>query len=41
MNKKNNKKDINWDNKIDKLKLKYNRNQDGYKKHKKRDYKSW
>ncbi len=30
-----------WDDKIDKLKLKYNRNQDGYKKHKKRDYKSW
>jgi hypothetical protein len=30
-----------WENKADKLKLKYNRNQDGYKKHKKRDYKSW
>ncbi len=30
-----------WEDKVDKLKLKYNRNQDGYKKHKKRDYKSW
>mgnify|MGYP003624606013 CR=1 FL=1 len=41
MNKKNNKKDINWDNKVDKLKLKYNRNKDGHKKHKTRNYKSW
>ena len=42
MNKKEiNKKNSDWENKVDKLKLKYNRNQDGYKKHKKRDYKSW
>jgi hypothetical protein len=27
--------------KTDKAKIKYNRNKDGYTKHKKRDYKSW
>jgi hypothetical protein len=41
MSKNRKHKDRDWDDKIDKLKMKYNRHKDGYKKHKKRDYKSW
>ena len=40
-NKKVEKTNTEWYEKVDKLKLKYNGNKDGYKKHKKRDYKSW
>ena len=42
MSRKNrSKKNIEFFEKTDKPKNKYNRNKDEYKKHKKRDYKSW
>jgi len=42
MNEKNiSKKDLDWQNKVDELKLKYNQNKDGCRKHKKTDNKSW
>mgnify|MGYP001206163565 CR=1 FL=1 len=42
MNKKNiDKKNLSWEEKVDKLKLKFNRNKDGYHKHKKTNNKSW
>jgi hypothetical protein len=42
MSRKNrSKKSTDFFEKTDKAKIKYNRNKDGYKKHKKRDYKSW
>mgnify|MGYP003113590261 FL=1 len=37
-NKPKNLESINWDNKIEKLKLKFNRNKDKYNKHKNKDY---
>jgi hypothetical protein len=40
INKKKQKK-TDWDEKIDKLKMKFNRHKDGYKKHKKRNHQSW
>jgi hypothetical protein len=39
--KKTYRKDTDWEEKVDKLKLKYNRSKDGYSKHKKGDNKSW